>query len=275
MNTRVPLRRHLAAYPLTVPLNRPSPTELSSLSLFVLIQAGRLYLKLPGASRLVAGPAFLSAAAGTVSRLRTDGSSGGYVVVADVGFLSHLIAPFLEAAGASDLVAGSGLSVINVHRDCAQKCMAAMERIEEETLEKHSGWRETAVLLLGGILVDAHRDRESGDDGSSRAYIPVEDLPEHIKSHYSEEFSLNGLAKVCNTSPGALSRAFKEVAGVPLFSFINDIRIEKACGLLKRTNMTVLEVAFAVGYNNVSFFNRYFRRLTGSSPSEYRKSVKS
>ncbi|HAE22166.1 MAG TPA: hypothetical protein DCG47_07575 [Spirochaetaceae bacterium] len=71
-----------------------------------------------------------------------------------------------------------------------------------------------------------------------------------------------------NTSD--FSRRFKELAGCPLFEFINRQRIKRACALLKSSGLSIIEIAEAVGYNNLSFFNRYFLRIVGVSPREYR-----
>ncbi len=52
---------------------------------------------------------------------------------------------------------------------------------------------------------------------------------------------------------------------------INRARIQKGCQLLKRSQATIVEIAMAVGYNNLSHFNRYFRRIVGMSPRDYRQ----
>ena len=53
------------------------------------------------------------------------------------------------------------------------------------------------------------------------------------------------------------------------------VRIQKSCLLLKRSDMPILDVAYAVGYNNISFFNRYFRKIMKMSPREYRRYAQS
>jgi AraC-like DNA-binding protein len=98
----------------------------------------------------------------------------------------------------------------------------------------------------------------------------VDDVVAYVREHYAERTSLDELAERCGVNPTHLSRSFRQTTGTPLFEFINRIRIQKACGLLKRTDLTVLEIAVSVGYNNVSFFNRYFRKLMRMSPREYR-----
>jgi AraC-like DNA-binding protein len=108
-------------------------------------------------------------------------------------------------------------------------------------------------------------------DGPAGGGASVEPALAHIQAHYGEELSLPGLAGLCGLSPTYFSRLFRQKAGIPVFAFINRLRVRKACSLLKKSDASILEVALSVGYNNVSFFNRYFRRVMNMSPREYRR----
>ena len=98
----------------------------------------------------------------------------------------------------------------------------------------------------------------------------INDIIQYIQENYYEEFYLNKLAQQCGMNPTYFCRAFKEQAGMPLFQYINHIRIQKACHLLKRTSRQIIDIAYEVGYQNLSFFNRYFRKIIDMSPREYR-----
>ncbi len=102
----------------------------------------------------------------------------------------------------------------------------------------------------------------------------IDDVIHYVTENFDSSFSLDDLASRCALNSTYFSRAFKEHAGVPLFEFINRIRIDRACLLLKNSTMTILDIAFSVGYNNVSFFNRYFKKLNRMSPGEYRRKMK-
>lgn len=104
--------------------------------------------------------------------------------------------------------------------------------------------------------------------------LRLEELIRYVEEHYAQAFTLAELAGLSGLSPSGLSRAFRQQVGTPLFEHINNIRVRKACLLLKRTEAGVLEIAYSVGYNNVSFFNRCFRRLMGMSPRQYRARVR-
>jgi len=103
----------------------------------------------------------------------------------------------------------------------------------------------------------------------------IEDVVHYVEENFDGSFSLNDLASRCALNSSYFSRSFREKAGVPLFEYINRLRIDRACLLLKNSDMTILDIAFSVGYNNLSFFNRYFKKLKDCSPGEYRRKVKS
>lgn len=143
--------------------------------------------------------------------------------------------------------------------------------MQRELSGRRPGGESAAVALLIELLVTMYRDdtrwgRNAGDS-------PMARLLTYIHANYTEALTLEELAERCAMSPTHLSHRFRREIGRPLFAYINEVRIDRACVLLKRSDMPVVEVAYAVGYNSLSFFNRYFRRVTGDSPTEYRRKI--
>jgi len=91
-----------------------------------------------------------------------------------------------------------------------------------------------------------------------------------IHEHSDEDLSLTKVATSVHISPNYLSERFKEVTGVNFVDYIARHRIEKACKLLQDLNLRISEIAFAVGFQSLSQFNRVFRKLAGKSPTAYR-----
>jgi len=91
-----------------------------------------------------------------------------------------------------------------------------------------------------------------------------------IHENSDEELSLTKVAKSVHISPNYLSERFKEVTGVNFVDYIARHRIEKARELLQNLNLRISEIAFAVGFQSLSQFNRVFRKLAGKSPTAYR-----
>ena len=92
-----------------------------------------------------------------------------------------------------------------------------------------------------------------------------------IAQHLAEELSLTKVAKAVNISANYLSEQFKLVTGVNFVRYIAHARIEKARALLEDADLRVSEIAFAVGFQSLSQFNRVFKKLSKKSPTEFRK----
>jgi AraC-like DNA-binding protein len=91
-----------------------------------------------------------------------------------------------------------------------------------------------------------------------------------VEEHSGEELSLSKVAKAVNMSANHLSEKFKQVTGVNFVDYIARIRFEKACELLLNSNLRISEIAFTVGFQSLSQFNRVFKRSSGKSPTELR-----
>jgi AraC-like DNA-binding protein len=93
-----------------------------------------------------------------------------------------------------------------------------------------------------------------------------------IEQNSEEELSLSKVAKAVNVSANHLSEKFREVTGINFVDYVARIRFEKACRLLHDVDLRISEIAFAVGFQSLSQFNRVFKKLSGKSPSAYRAS---
>jgi AraC-like DNA-binding protein len=91
-----------------------------------------------------------------------------------------------------------------------------------------------------------------------------------IHEHSDEALSLAQVARAVNISPNHLSEKFKQVTGVNFVQYVARTRYEKARSLLHDLDLRVSEIAFAVGFQSLSQFNRVFKKFSGKSPTEYR-----
>ncbi len=127
-------------------------------------------------------------------------------------------------------------------------------------------------------LLGTHQDFSA--DMFSPAAMPeylgqtLNSIGSYIENHLDGKLSISALARRFNLSPTTLKNKFREFYGQPVHSWILSRRIQKAAELLRFTDMTVLQVAQAVGYESTSQFNVNFKNTFGISPSAYRKNVR-
>jgi AraC-like DNA-binding protein len=99
-------------------------------------------------------------------------------------------------------------------------------------------------------------------------------LHNYLMNHYREEIDLKKLAELVNMAEGSLCRFFKMNVGTSIFEYLNRIKVDFACKLLMDPETGIFDVCLDSGFNNLSHFNRQFRKNTGVTPSEYRKRFK-
>src|SRR5215471_7364755 len=92
----------------------------------------------------------------------------------------------------------------------------------------------------------------------------------YIHEHQTEELSLGQVAKAVNMSSYYFCKTFKKVVGINFTDYVARVRIEKSKNLLLNPNLRVSEIAFEVGFQSLTHFNRVFKRLLGQSPTAYR-----
>lgn len=102
----------------------------------------------------------------------------------------------------------------------------------------------------------------------SRQIINVKN---YIAQNYMYDLKLEDVASVANMSKSAFSRFFKLHSGRCLSDYVIDVRMGNAARLLLDTDDTISNISFKVGFNNLSNFNRTFRRLKGCTPTEFRQ----
>lgn len=92
----------------------------------------------------------------------------------------------------------------------------------------------------------------------------------YIGEHLREELSLTKVAKTVNMNPNYLSENFKRITGIKFVDYVAHARFRNACELLRDPRLRVSEIAFDVGFQSLSQFNRVFKRFSGESPTEFR-----
>jgi len=93
----------------------------------------------------------------------------------------------------------------------------------------------------------------------------------YVLANLSQEITLEKAASISSLSKAAFCRYFRKRTNKTFIQFLNEIRIGQACRHLINENRSVAEICFICGYNNISYFIRQFRRVTGLTPLNYRR----
>lgn len=128
----------------------------------------------------------------------------------------------------------------------AEDFLQMLEQIEQELTEYVMGHGSEEDIMMGKIL-------------------------DYITLHYNEELDLAELAQVFNFNYSYLSTYFNQRIPEGFSGYLNKVRIERACFLLKSNDYSIAQVSDAVGYSDQSYFCRVFKKITGMSPSSWKK----
>lgn len=94
---------------------------------------------------------------------------------------------------------------------------------------------------------------------------------DYLKHHYNTDIKLEDIAIKSFISKNYFCKLFKEVTGTNFSDYVQKLRIDEACSLLRNTDMKVTGIAMQTGFNDIKFFYEVFKKITGKTPGDYRK----
>lgn len=146
--------------------------------------------------------------------------------------------------------------------------------IREECDRKAFMYREKLRGLLQSFVVELLRTHNIQEDMPRKSPRSFQIAPalSYVKEHYNEEIRIRDLARVCNISESHFRRIFQECMNMTPNDHVNVVRIQEASRLLLKSHATMEEVAYRVGYGNVSTFNRNFKQMLGMTPYQWKRS---
>ncbi len=147
-----------------------------------------------------------------------------------------------------------------------------MHEIIEEFNNRENYYRERVSALLKELLVLCIRKSELGsNDKSSKK---ASEIIAFIKENYHKEISNTTLAERFNYHPGYIGSIIKKHTNQSLHKYVLTYRMYVAVNLLESTEMTVGEIATAVGMSDIYHFSKTFKEIIGTSPNKFRRPKK-
>lgn len=154
---------------------------------------------------------------------------------------------------------------------------ALYEKMYREYLLQDTGYEDMIRALITELLIIIFRLCKKTADSNDTVNLSrrkiIDDVIRYMRRNFSEEFNLSDLSLEFYLSKNSLCKLFKDTTGMTVTEYVQKIRIEEACSYLRQTDDKIITVANRVGYSDIKFFNKIFKRITGKTPGQYRNSM--
>jgi len=155
-------------------------------------------------------------------------------------------------------------------------CSDILKALNTFAFEYSKGMKNSDVTLSAQATIITHwiiRSilGENLDMRSISANYSVGRIQQYIEQHFGENITVGKLAEMVYLSESTMNRLFKKETGLTPFEYLIETRVGKSKIMLGRKNMHITDIAIRCGFNSNSHFTSCFKRVTGISPSEYRK----
>lgn len=158
-----------------------------------------------------------------------------------------------------------------VFKDVTGEAEKLITVMNNEFLNKNAGYLELIRGSLIQLLIITMRSIYTDIKASAGDDI-VQTVLEYINLNYMKDITLKEICSKFNYSLPYMSAKFRKSAGIPFMEYLQKIRIENSMKLLSDTKNSVGDIARIVGYKDIKFYYKVFRKYTGTTPAEFRKS---
>jgi AraC-like DNA-binding protein len=244
-----------------------------SYEIYYLLQGTRLFFIHDRLYELTAGDlVFINS--NEIHRTMENGCPGHERLV--INFKSSFLEPYVEDWPSIETFFIEKGHVIRLLEEKKLFIRMLFEQISLEITNCDTGYLSYLRALLTKLLLFGVRraDRKQSSSAELLAH-PLDrkiiEIVRYINTHYPQTLSLDQLAKSFYISSSYLCRSFRRVTGFSFIHYVNMTRVKEAMRLLRYTDMKIIDIANAVGFNNLTHFNRIFKTHTNISPKNYRK----
>ncbi|UIO45169.1 AraC family transcriptional regulator [Brevibacillus brevis] len=151
------------------------------------------------------------------------------------------------------------------------KLVQLLLKIYQEVCEKRVTDLYCSSAKAYEFVMECYRFMKNIDNPSKQVPERISEAVCFIQAHYKETISLGDIANAAGLSRYYLINLFREYLNTTPLQYITKLRIEKAMDLLTQTNLSVNDIALAIGYANANYFNKVFKKLIGTSPGQFRE----
>ncbi len=166
-----------------------------------------------------------------------------------------------------------GKSTVNhIFHDEDGRVLELLNGMMKEYQERRVGYAEIFRCRLLEIMIITMR-KLVDDKTNISTNKAIVDAMEYMNSNFTGQKLLERFCREYHFTPQYISRKFKEETGFTVSEYLQKIRMEKCCELLAGSDLPISEIAQEIGYSDIKFFNKIFKRMLKMSPREYRKTL--
>lgn len=182
----------------------------------------------------------------------------------------------LKACGLENMEAvyGEDAEILQIPQEKQPVILELFASMEREMVQKQKGWLTAVKLQLARLLLEITRClqiTEQPIQSGTGYHQKVNQVADYLGRHPETSESLEELAKRFYISKSYLSRIFREVTSFTVNEYKNVSRIKKSQQLLLHSDCSITEVSDRLGFENLTYYERVFKKYTGTTPLKYRK----
>jgi AraC-like DNA-binding protein len=148
-----------------------------------------------------------------------------------------------------------------------QSIIREMEKKDKYYQESVKGFMQVFIVEL--LRLDGNEEKSKT---RKQKAMQISGALDYIRENYFEDIKIVQLAAACNMSESNFRRIFEEAMCMKPVEYINMIRVQKACEFIKKSPLSMSDIAYKVGFSAASTFNRNFRKVLGTSPYQWKQS---
>ncbi len=162
--------------------------------------------------------------------------------------------------------------LITVEDEIYPQLSACLNRADDICTTFPKGYKLAIKGYLYQFFFILYNHSEEGTDVKSNKNLDkIKEVIKYIETNYNEPISIDDIAGVCGFSSSHFMKFFKKAMGTSFIDYLNDYRLSMASRMLISSEDNIIDIAAQCGYDNLSYFNRIFKKKYNVTPSDYRR----
>ena len=140
----------------------------------------------------------------------------------------------------------------------------------KEYEDELQGYQTMLASRFMELIVYLSRQYDHPDQGVNNGLMHLASAISYMEDRYLEQITLEDIANQSKISVRHLNRIFRAYYKTTPMAYLQRLRLERACTLLKQSNLSITEISYECGYNDSNYLTRQFKKMYGMSPKSYR-----